>query len=253
MKVAILTQPLSTNYGGILQAWALQKVLQEMGHEPITVDRHYSTNGSLLRRRASRVKRSLQSMIYKLGGRTLYSEHLKYIRRHQTKFIDSNIVRTQPVREEKFLHDFFSTTAIDALIVGSDQVWRPRYSPKLENYYLDFLEDSPQKIPVKISYAASFGVDEWEYSERQEVRCKELIKKFEGISVRELSAVELCRDKFNVEASLVLDPALLVDRSDYVSEFCKGAEGKSKGVLTYILDPTDFKDHIVDRNFQHFR
>ena len=38
MKIAILTQPLRTNFGGILQDYALQMVLKRMGHEPITVD-----------------------------------------------------------------------------------------------------------------------------------------------------------------------------------------------------------------------
>ncbi len=40
MKIAILTQPLHTNYGGNLQNFALQKVLKDMGHEPVTIDRH---------------------------------------------------------------------------------------------------------------------------------------------------------------------------------------------------------------------
>ena len=33
MKIAIITLPLHTNYGGILQAYALQTVLQRMGHD----------------------------------------------------------------------------------------------------------------------------------------------------------------------------------------------------------------------------
>ncbi len=39
MKIAILTQPLGHNYGGIMLAWALQKVLKNDGHEVQTVDR----------------------------------------------------------------------------------------------------------------------------------------------------------------------------------------------------------------------
>lgn len=38
MKIGILTQPLHNNYGGILQAFALQKVLKDMGHEVWTID-----------------------------------------------------------------------------------------------------------------------------------------------------------------------------------------------------------------------
>lgn len=39
MKIGIFTQPLGNNYGGILQAWALQVTLQKMGHEVITINR----------------------------------------------------------------------------------------------------------------------------------------------------------------------------------------------------------------------
>ena len=38
MKIGILTQPLSNNYGGILQNFAMQKVLIKLGHEPTTVN-----------------------------------------------------------------------------------------------------------------------------------------------------------------------------------------------------------------------
>ena len=38
MKIGILTSPLKSNYGGILQNWALQQVLIKLGHKPITID-----------------------------------------------------------------------------------------------------------------------------------------------------------------------------------------------------------------------
>ena len=36
MKMLILTQPLHTNYGGLLQAYALQQILKGMGHDVVT-------------------------------------------------------------------------------------------------------------------------------------------------------------------------------------------------------------------------
>lgn len=38
MRIGILTQPLVGNYGGVLQNWALQRTLKELGHEPVTID-----------------------------------------------------------------------------------------------------------------------------------------------------------------------------------------------------------------------
>ena len=41
MRIGILTLPLHTNYGGILQAYALQTVLKRMGHEVVVFDKPY--------------------------------------------------------------------------------------------------------------------------------------------------------------------------------------------------------------------
>ena len=41
MRICILTQPLHTNYGGLLQAYALQAILKQMGHEVWTEDRKW--------------------------------------------------------------------------------------------------------------------------------------------------------------------------------------------------------------------
>ena len=45
MKIAILTQPLHTNYGGILQAYALQTFLQRRGHKVVVINREYYWDG----------------------------------------------------------------------------------------------------------------------------------------------------------------------------------------------------------------
>src|SRR5690606_31555421 len=80
----------------------------------------------------------------------------------------------------------------DAYVVGSDQSWRPRYSPMITNYFLDFAND--QKKIKRISYAVSFGVSNWEFNDEETRICKKLLEKFDAISVREDSGVTLVRD-----------------------------------------------------------
>ena len=101
----------------------------------------------------------------------------------------------------------------DAIIVGSDQVWRPKYSPCLSNYYLDFCKRNPI---TKIAYAASFGVDYWEASFLFSLYTRSLIQEFDLITVRESSAVELCRKHLKVTPHHVLDPTLLVEPRLYL-------------------------------------
>ena len=67
MKIAILTQPLHTNYGGILQAYALQTFLEDQGHEVIVVNRDYNFKMSpklFLRRLGSVAKCIIRSVIF---------------------------------------------------------------------------------------------------------------------------------------------------------------------------------------------
>ncbi len=75
----------------------------------------------------------------------------------------------------------------DCFIVGSDQVWRYSTCPDVETFFLNFVEDSK----IKISYAASFGIDTWnEAPDSITIKIKKLLKKFDAISVRPRSRGE---------------------------------------------------------------
>jgi hypothetical protein len=131
-------------------------------------------------------------------------------------------------------------------VVGSDQVWRPRYSPCITNYFFDFL--SPQDKVKRIAYAASFGVDEWEFSEEETSKCKDLLKLFDSISVREASGTHLCSKYLNRDDALhVLDPTMLLEKEDYISIVEREKEPKSSGALfCYILDESSEKKQIIE-------
>ncbi len=99
----------------------------------------------------------------------------------------------------------------------------------------------------KIAYAASFGVDEWEFSKNQTFKYRKLLNLFDAVSVREDSAVELCHKYFGVKAQHVLDPTLLLNKEDYISLVEKNNTKKSDGDLfIYILDKSPVKDEIID-------
>lgn len=235
MKIAIMTQPLGRNFGGIMQAWALQKVLSRMGHQVITIDRQadkpnfiYLFARFLYRKLIIKSNQKIESEIY---------SNYKFDRTH--RFIISNIIMSGRLDSVSKLKAHFDKEKYDAVIVGSDQVWRPKYSPDIKNFFLDFVAEKKIK---RIAYAASFGVDEWEFNIKQRDKCAILIKKFNFISVREDSGVNLCSKYFNVSAEHVLDPTLLLDKSDY--ENLIGEERlkeKSSGLYTYFLDPAPEK------------
>ena len=64
---------------------------------------------------------------------------------------------------------------------------------EVETAYLSFAENWKVK---RIAYATSFGTNKWEYTDKQTEECGKLLQKFDAVSVRESSGVELC-EKFN--------------------------------------------------------
>ena len=103
-------------------------------------------------------------------------------------------------------------------------------------------------MPIKrLAYAASFGVDCWEFTDFQTKRSQELIRDFSAVSVREFSGVDLCKRYLCCDASHVLDPTMLLDKEDYVRLIEDEDEPVSKGNLfTYILDESDGKQEIIN-------
>jgi len=239
MKVGIVTQPLYANYGGILQNYALQQVLKKMGHEPITLD--YMPSLPFGRYILYAGKGLLCAL--SPSKRHPIKPYHHYLQRPANidPFVRCNINLTKTVPE--YNKRLLERNGIEALIVGSDQVWRYSYnSHYLEDMYLAFAKDYPC---IKLAYAASFGVEKWDYPDAKTYEAKELIKQFRSVSVRENSAAQMCEENLDVKAQVVLDPTLLLDASDY-ERFCSRPELDSAPYLAaYVLDKNEEKEALI--------
>lgn len=241
-KIGILTQPLGLNYGGILQAFALQHVLREEGYSPIILNRVRSPYVRI----ASLGWNALNFLLGKRPKLRILPNHkeLGTITQYTTKFIDEHISITDEIRSTNQLKHIFYRENFNAVIVGSDQVWRKRYSPSISNYFLNFLSCNHEI--KKIAYAASFGIDHWEYGKKETEYFKALAQEFDAISVREDSAVELCKKHLGIDAVHVLDPTMLVEMSVYEGLAKSPFTEPSKGNLfCYILDRSPEKIALV--------
>jgi hypothetical protein len=104
----------------------------------------------------------------------------------------------------------------DILMVNSDQTWNnfSKYEDRLLNYgYLKFAEN--WTIP-RFVYGASLGVNYWKFSDKFDTIVRRLLKKFSGISVREIGAIEIVKKHLGINPELVLDPTLLIDKKYYL-------------------------------------
>lgn len=239
-SIAILTQPLHVNFGGTLQAYALQKILRSMGFNVETIN-YRTKEPSDFRKLLSILKQFIKGT----KNYQLISREQSEIWLLHSQFIKKNIILSHEINTLDELKKYFENNSLYAIIVGSDQVWRAEYSPRIESYFLDFLYQD-KKIK-KISYAASFGSDKWDFSQDSTKKLMKYISNFNSISVREKSAVNLCKEKLAVIADHVLDPTLLLDREDYINLF-KDEKSKNVGeIFSYILDESEKKVELIKR------
>lgn len=256
MRIGILTLPLHTNYGGILQAYALQTVLERLGHEVCLIEKKRKPLRLPMWKAplvyGKRVLRNISGHPYPIFYEQKVNREEPITRQNTDKFIKRYIKR-------RIVDDFseLKESDFDAIVVGSDQIWRPKYfNSNIEDAYLKFAEGWNIK---RIAYAASFGTDEWEYTAAQTKECARLLKQFDAVSVREASGVDLCRKHFGVEARHVLDPTMLLSAEDYIRLFKAAGTPKSPGtLLCYILDETPEKTAWInqiakERNLVPFR
>ena len=243
MRIGILTLPPHANYGGILQAYAMQTVLERMGHDVVVFNKpikkhvlpfpmsffHY-------------IVRFIKKYVFKKPNIYVFKEQKIY------KYQKANTLYTDAF-VNKHLHNKVVDTLgdikneYDAIIVGSDQVWRKIYfngsweKSNPADAYLAFTNDWNIN---RIAYAASFGVDFLELDDTEIQTCKEAIQKFKAVSVREKTGVDICKKHFNVDAKWVADPTLLLDVSYYLT-LAKDSNSLFTGkyILKYALDESE--------------
>jgi len=242
MKIGILTLPLHTNYGGILQAYALQTVLERMGHEVKMIDLPYQRK---LPRLSILLRRFVKNMLNGFKGYVFFEKHynrwLPIMRQQTDMFVSKYISMTDKICNFSELQK----EQFDIIIVGSDQIWRPAmFLGDPATTYLDFAKDWDIK---RIAYAASFGTDVWELDVAKTKECCKLASLFSAISVREESGRHLCKKYLKKTPEVVLDPTLLLDEKDFVSLIEQNKTPKSNGDLfNYILDIDVNKQAIID-------
>ena len=230
MKTAIFTLPLINNYGGILQAYALQNVLFELGIDNKVLN--------LRTKEASFFSINYAKFLIAKTFISRYKNAKFEILRHDLdarNFIEKNIVLTDEIYGFSDLKRVCKDEKFDAFVLGSDQVFNQGNFMNFGEYFsLGFIQNA-----VKIAYAASFGGEFKGWKNLSTHR--ENLAKFRAISVREQNAIKICKEILNLKADFVLDPTLLARREIY-DKFCTNLDESSSQntkIFAYILDPNE--------------
>ena len=218
MKVGILTFHWGTNYGGVLQAYALQSYLKRKGYDVDIINYAPRTHReSILLCLKSRSVKSIFKRLYE------YRKERKFVS-FRSKFL-SLTQRCYTLDDVEKQIDSY-----DVVICGSDQVWNP--------YIIDSF-GMPYFLPFsgrfkKVAYAASLGCNEYPQGALRVIT--PYLREFAYISVRELSAVNIIKDALlDKGVSLMPDPTLLLNADDLLSLIDEHPLAKDGGVFFYIL------------------
>lgn len=216
-RIAIITLPLSNyNYGGILQAFALQRFIREQfDAAPFHLLREYDLSPSI------RIKSKLHQLLF----RRLYHNKRTYYRPLK-QFIDNEIVLSKPLYSKQALLNELSKHNTDVVITGSDQVWRKKYAFNIAN---DLFLKFPFKGP-RISYAASFGSEDF-----QDKSLIPYLENLDGISLREEDAHHHLK-VLGLNTYHHIDPTLLLDASKYSQIADRSLKDFHGKLVVYMLD-----------------
>lgn len=225
------------NYGSILQAYATQKVISEFGFNVRTID------CTIINKQTKRKK--ILYYIRNFFHKDLFWGQIKKYTILFHKIFDKDFRHSIILRKKAFIdygkEKFCLTQAlplnkiaqlcndkVEAVIVGSDQLWLP--SNIVADYFT--LNQIPDNVK-KISYGTSFGLNKLPV--KLEKRTADFLNRFEYISVREKSGIDIITKILNKKVFLVCDPTLLLDDKEWKQEISDKRIIRDKYVFCYFL------------------
>ncbi|MBQ8212015.1 MAG: polysaccharide pyruvyl transferase family protein [Treponema sp.] len=276
MKIATITFHHVYNFGGVLQALALQTFLEKMGHEvqiidyrPKYLESEYRIWKSPIKSALQR-KKELQEMSYSFfqlsksifrcwAGTLKQNLHISSRmckRRAFEKFINTNLNLTKRYQENNIAS--FNSDMFDVYICGSDQIWNKKisggnYDPA---YFFGFLNDEARKN----SYSASSG----DSLSRTDAELNLYLDSFDYVSVREKKDQRILQEILHKSVYQTIDPTLLLTSDDY-SKYERKNDEKGPYILVYLLErnPVFFDilkkvkketgiEHVIDLSSTHY-
>ena len=224
------------NYGQLIQCWALQQYLRKQGHEPylIRYTLHQPKKNKVKRIKAY-IKKCIADILYYIGVVRLC--HLQYKLRswtttdfysHRFKQFRKKYITVSPKIYASLTELRTDPPLADVYITGSDQVWN--YSMEMKHFPVYFLQFGNDKTK-RVSYAASIG--HAEFPEELQPDVKRYLDKFDAISIRETSAVQMFK-QLGFDVTPVIDPTLLLQADDYAKLL--GCETEKECIFIYSMN-----------------
>lgn len=228
-----------SNYGSILQAYALQETLNSKNNVEYEILCQYGkkvASASNLLEKLHRIgfRKSLKRALWKFGFPGLRKRNQKI-----QAFMDTHLkVSSRQYNEDTIVA---ANEVYDGFICGSDQIWNTELVSTSSMYWLGFADEGK----LKLSYAPSVGVNSFSVEQAKTIR--ENLKNFKGISSREESGTNLINKTLGSNACItVLDPTLLFTRTDW-DAICTDRRYKEPYIFVYMLRGTKKQRKLIEQ------
>lgn len=240
--IGIITIVKVNNYGAELQALALQKKLCLMGFKAEIIDYLFYKNKGHKREKCSLpfypypIKKKIKEYILPLYETIKSIPYWRTQKNREKSFIEFHKKNTafSPQCYHSYSELYKNPPIYDVYCVGSDQVWNPGCFTNLNPYFLSFAPEGKRRI----SYASSFGVKELPASVKKQY--SRLLQGLDSISVREDAGVEIVKAVSGRNATKVVDPTLLLTKTEWktIAKYDKVPNGKY--ILLYVLKDSEY-------------
>jgi hypothetical protein len=223
VKVAIITLHYGANYGSVLQAFATQEKFKQYAGEIEIIDyRRKGTVGFDFLKVES--KNNILKMIALIPTFLKYPHIFKKFRNEYLQLSNQTYSDDESFKKMQMDADIYCT--------GSDQVWNTGWNGGIvDPLYLSFVPDEKRKF----AYAASFGKDR--YSDLEVEQSKKNIMRYEKISVREDSGVQILNEQYGYKKAIrIVDPTLAMP-----PEFWRAYTSEKKKIEGEYILLYDFK------------
>ena len=240
-KIGIITvQKAPENYGACLQCYALWKFIKNQGHHCEMIDLMRPWSPEYIESKRFKEKKKKAKIPF-------YKKIIRYIF-HPKASVGSVPIENKNFQEFNALMDYSETyysvdglydnpPVYDVYVAGSDQIWNPLMPFINEPYFLTFVPKGKKKI----SYASSFAVKE--IPEGRWTAYSDWLVDFDAISVRERSGLDIVKNCFGRDASIVADPTMLLARNEWEKLLVK-PQLEEKYLFVYTLQ---YNQQIVDK------
>lgn len=241
MTNGILTLPLNENYGGLLQAYALQNALASMGQTANILNYYPCRHLHIPTPMPWMLGYYIRLLGFKKNKPITYPPKVK--KRLYEDFAKKHLSLSPflPVRELQK-----QGAPCDRIIAGSDQLWRRAYTDHIAPPSFFFLQFVPEEVRRRsIAYAVSFGTNQWQGSAQETEECGSLLRQFKAVSVRETSGISICRNTFGVDAVQMPDPTFLLLPETY-RKLWRKKKRSHPYIASYLLDSSPDKLATVE-------